>query len=375
MSKVCRFYLNGTCNFGSSCRFLHSDPRNNDHYYNESKPRYNKNKNDQINQKNDKGYHRSYNQYKYQPEKNKSEQYYDDNYSQINENNDQGYHRGYNQYNYQPESKNKYISFKNDHYQQNKEYHYSNTGNINHTRRQHKDSNAYDYYSKNEYNVKIDNESSHDYNIKYIRKNFRDNNGLNSEFSNQPSSGSIQEFLTNFKTDFNSNGCNDNIRKKEKLLKVYQKEIKVYQSHIKEQLKSNLWPFTCFHPIGKVFPIQPIGSLNFIEISFEELRCDYYLIKTMCANPQLIHGQVFQELKLKAWNQKKDILSLNSQVQDDILETFEKCEQSTTELLFQNYILPDKNSYWDMSIKRLNTPEANKSELESFSFSTKCCQI
>lgn len=34
----------------------------------------------------------------------------------------------------------------------------------------------------------------------------------------------------------------------------------------------------------------------------------------------------------------------------------------------QNLILPDNNSYWDMSIKRLNSPEASKQALESFSF-------
>lgn len=50
-----------------------------------------------------------------------------------------------------------------------------------------------------------------------------------------------------------------------------------------------MWPFTCYQPIGNIFPIQPVGSLNFIEASFEEIRCDYYLIKNISANPELIH--------------------------------------------------------------------------------------
>lgn len=53
--------------------------------------------------------------------------------------------------------------------------------------------------------------------------------------------------------------------------------------------KIYVWPFTCFHPIGNPYPIQPVGRLNFIEASFEEIRCDYYVIRTMCANPTLIH--------------------------------------------------------------------------------------
>lgn len=52
---------------------------------------------------------------------------------------------------------------------------------------------------------------------------------------------------------------------------------------------SNIWPFTCFQPIGHEFPIQPVGSLNLIEISFEEIRCDYYITKNITANPGLIH--------------------------------------------------------------------------------------
>jgi len=52
---------------------------------------------------------------------------------------------------------------------------------------------------------------------------------------------------------------------------------------------SNIWPFTCFHPIGHEFPIQPVGSLNLIDISFEEIRCDYYMIKNVSASPGLFH--------------------------------------------------------------------------------------
>lgn len=52
---------------------------------------------------------------------------------------------------------------------------------------------------------------------------------------------------------------------------------------------SNIWPFTCFHPIGHEFAIQPVGQLNFLDVSFEEARCDYYITKTICANHKLIH--------------------------------------------------------------------------------------
>lgn len=52
---------------------------------------------------------------------------------------------------------------------------------------------------------------------------------------------------------------------------------------------SNTWPFTCFHPIGHDFPIQPVGSLNLIDISFEEIRCDYYMSKNISASSGLLH--------------------------------------------------------------------------------------
>lgn len=64
---------------------------------------------------------------------------------------------------------------------------------------------------------------------------------------------------------------------------------KTYQTHTQQLIDSNIWPFTCYHPIGNVYPIQPVGSLNFIEVSFEELRCDYYICKSVCANPEMIH--------------------------------------------------------------------------------------
>lgn len=63
----------------------------------------------------------------------------------------------------------------------------------------------------------------------------------------------------------------------------------MYQKHIKDNLNSTVWPFSCYHPIGNPFPIQPVGRLNFIEISFEEIRFDFYAIKNMCADPISIH--------------------------------------------------------------------------------------
>lgn len=54
-------------------------------------------------------------------------------------------------------------------------------------------------------------------------------------------------------------------------------------------LDSNMWPLTCFHPIGFKYPISSIGCLNLLDVSFEELRCDYYNIKNTCADAGLIH--------------------------------------------------------------------------------------
>lgn len=70
----------------------------------------------------------------------------------------------------------------------------------------------------------------------------------------------------------------------------------MYRSHVKELLNSNIWPFTCFHPVGHVYPIQTTGSLNFLDISFEEIRCDYYITKTLCASPGPIHVSKVQFL-------------------------------------------------------------------------------
>lgn len=49
------------------------------------------------------------------------------------------------------------------------------------------------------------------------------------------------------------------------------------------------------------------------------------------------------------------------------ISTFKKCEKSKVSH-FDNSIQIDPNSYWDMSIRSLKTPENKKSELESFSF-------
>lgn len=62
-----------------------------------------------------------------------------------------------------------------------------------------------------------------------------------------------------------------------------------YQKQVKQDIDSNIWPFTCFNPIGHEYPIQSVGCLNLIEISFEEIRCDYYLLKAVCADSKLVH--------------------------------------------------------------------------------------
>lgn len=58
-------------------------------------------------------------------------------------------------------------------------------------------------------------------------------------------------------------------------------------------ISSTIWPLTCFHPIGHSYPIQSVGSLNLPDVSFEELRCDYYLSKNISANPGQIHVKKF----------------------------------------------------------------------------------
>jgi len=49
------------------------------------------------------------------------------------------------------------------------------------------------------------------------------------------------------------------------------------------------------------------------------------------------------------------------------ISTFKKCEKSKLPD-FENIIQMDPNSYWDMTIRSLTTPDYKKSELESFSF-------
>lgn len=58
---------------------------------------------------------------------------------------------------------------------------------------------------------------------------------------------------------------------------------------MKQILESNMWPLTCFQPIGNTFAIQPVGCLNLPDVSFEEIRCDYYHLKTISADAENIH--------------------------------------------------------------------------------------
>lgn len=64
---------------------------------------------------------------------------------------------------------------------------------------------------------------------------------------------------------------------------------KIFRSQVNEYINSSVWPLSCFHPVGNKFPIQPIGCLNFIEASFEEIRCDIYALKKICADPLPVH--------------------------------------------------------------------------------------
>lgn len=63
----------------------------------------------------------------------------------------------------------------------------------------------------------------------------------------------------------------------------------MYQLQMNQMLVNNYWPLSCYNPIGNSPAVEPVGSLNLIDVSFEELRCDFYNVKKICANPELIH--------------------------------------------------------------------------------------
>ncbi|XP_022175331.1 uncharacterized protein LOC111037230 [Myzus persicae] len=323
MSTVrCKFYLQGNCFYGDSCRFSHDQP------------------------------HRSNTQYDYENQsrssRNTRESYYDTD-------------RDYNDYyeygeeNYESKSKNSNYSYKND---------YKSRNNHHNQRNDYKE----DYDSSSHYG----NQAQRQRNVKNY---YKEDNSQGRKNDYEYDTNKVHTSSNRYK---NSDGqkhsyrphdpnLNNRFDDKQNILKHYENEIKTYQSHIQQLLMSNIWPFTCFHPIGHQYPIQPVGSLNLIDVSFEEIRCDYYLTKHITADPGLIHKRTVDDLLLKAQRQKEDILRFEDQVQDDIISTFKKCEKSKVSH-FDNSIQIDPNSYWDMSIRSLKTPENKKSELESFSF-------
>lgn len=62
---------------------------------------------------------------------------------------------------------------------------------------------------------------------------------------------------------------------------------KYFQTQINQLLCSNIWPLTCYQPLS--YPIQPVGNLNLIDVSFEEIRCDFYALKNIVADPESVH--------------------------------------------------------------------------------------
>lgn len=322
MSSVrCKFYLQGNCYYGSSCRFLHDQPQRSNQYDYENQSRSNRN----VSKKNDTDNTRDYNEYR-------------KNYESESRNTNYNYRKNYN---------------KNDYYNPINDYEkYYNSSNYYGNQAQ-KQRNVKNYY-KEDHNNQGKNHNS-EYNYESNKVHTSSNRYKNSD---------------NQKHNHGGHNVNDKVKDKENILKYYENEIKTYQSHIKQLSMSNIWPFTCFHPIGHDYPIQPVGCLNLIEISFEEIRCDYYIIKIISADSDLIHKWTIDNLLLKAKKQKEDILTFENCVQDDVISTFKKCEESKVSK-FENVIQMDHDSYWDMSIRSLKIPEDKKSEFESFSFVNK----
>ncbi|XP_050529317.1 probable serine/threonine-protein kinase clkA [Daktulosphaira vitifoliae] len=309
--RVCKFFLQGNCMYGTSCRFLHSN-QTNDHYY------------DDYHSRNDRNTGSYYN-YNSQQNRRHGNNYYNENEEYDNSN----------RYNYQSNNQNNCSSSRKNHglkndygknYSRNKEY------------------NSYDEFIENQ------TENNNQYHIS--RQSF----GINNSYYKDENQCSYA--VANRKS--NSRYKNTKCDQLQSQLKNYSSEINNYQAHMKQLLSSNIWPLSCSQPIGHSFPIQPIGILNLIEVSFEEIRCDYYFAKSLNLDALSIHKQLYEKLLLKACRQKESIIISEENVLNDMLATFEKCNTILNNPAFHNSIQVDSNSYWDMTIKYLSSAESNK---------------
>lgn len=325
----CKFYLQGNCYYGSSCRFLHDQPQRSNHV---NASRSNRNASKNYFESNNPS--RDYDDYEYEQ----------NSYESGSKNTNYNYKKDYN-------NRDDYYNKRNDDYHNQRNVGYFNQKNDH--KEYYDSSNHYGNQAQRQHSVNIykeDNSRNRNYNYDTNKAHASSNRNTNSDSQNH-----------------GAHHSNDT----DKMLKYYENEIKTYQNHVRQMSMSNIWPFTCFHPIGHEFPIQPIKSLNLIDVSFEEIRCDYYLSKDISATSGLLHKQTFDELLLKAQKQKEDIITLKKHVQQDFILTFLKCENSKNSHNFKNSIEMDQNSYWDMTIRSLKQPESKKSDLESFSFVAK----
>ncbi|XP_050426102.1 GATA zinc finger domain-containing protein 15-like [Adelges cooleyi] len=324
--RICKYYLQGNCMYGTSCRFLHSENRQNranDQYYDEYQPRNNR--------RGGGGGGSYYNQgTRHNRRDGGGDDYYDkeeDSYNYPKKYDDVSHGQNYN---------NK------KHYYQKNDYDKNYIKN-----------NEYDSQSNFSQRNNRRSDREYDMNINQNHNNRR-NIASNKYNENQNEYSQINKF-NNTRDSLTQNG-ND---QRQAMLKFYETEINNYQSHMKQLLSLSVWPFTCSHPIGHTYPIQPIGILNLVEVSYEEIRCDHYLAKILNPDAVLIHKQLYDKLLHKARCQKEEIISLGERVLNDMLATLEKCKTIKNNPSYQDIIQMDPNSYWNMTIQFLSSHDAN----------------